>query len=68
MSPKAWIFCEKQLVDISFCFKKLARAFVFWTIRKKSKTYFWALQQTNNDWEAFYFACWQNFELNLSKK
>jgi hypothetical protein len=56
MSPKAWIFCEKQLVDTPFVLKKLAGAF-FLNDWEKVKPIFELLQQTNNDWEDVYFAC-----------
>jgi hypothetical protein len=68
MSPKAWIFCEKQLVDISpFVVKNWQERLFFERLERKSKPIFELLQQTNNDWEAVLFCLLaKNFGLNTN--
>jgi hypothetical protein len=56
MSPKAWIFCEKQLVEVDpFVLKNWQERLFFERLERKSKPVFELLQQTNNDWEAVLF-------------
>jgi hypothetical protein len=68
MSPKAWIFCEKQLADISpFILKNWQERLFFERLERKSKPIFELLQQTNNDWEAVLFCLLaKNFGLNTN--
>jgi len=68
MSPKAWIFCEKQLADTSpFILKNWQERLFFERLERKSKPIFELLQQTNNDWEAVLFCLLaKNFGLNTN--
>jgi hypothetical protein len=68
MSPKAWIFCEKQLASIpSFVLKNWQERLFFERLERKSKPIFELLQQTNNDWEAVLFCLLaKNFGLNTN--
>lgn len=68
MSPKAWIFCERQLTDIApFVLKNWQERLFFERLERKSKPVFELLQQTNNDWEAVLFCLLaKNFGLNTN--
>jgi hypothetical protein len=68
MLPKAWIFCEKQLMDISpFVLKNWQERLFFERLERKSKPVFELLQHTNNDWEAVLFCLLaKNFGLNTN--
>jgi hypothetical protein len=68
MSPKSWIFCEKQLKDIDeFTFKNWQERLFFERLERKSKPIFELLEQTNNDWEAVLFCLLaKNFGLNTN--
>ncbi|PKH66203.1 DUF2851 domain-containing protein [Flavobacterium sp. ALD4] len=68
MSPKAWIFCEKQLADVSpFILKNWQERLFFERLERKSKAIYELLQQTNNDWEAVLFCLLaKNFGLNTN--
>ncbi|MEZ7499191.1 DUF2851 family protein [Flavobacterium sp. Arc3] len=68
MSPKAWVFCEKQLASIpSFVLKNWQERLFFERLERKSKPIFELLQQTNNDWEAVLFCLLaKNFGLNTN--
>ena len=68
MSPKAWIFCEKQLAAISpFILKNWQERLFFERLERKSKPVFELLRQTNNDWEAVLFCLLaKNFGLNTN--
>jgi hypothetical protein len=68
MSPKSWIFCEKQLKDIKeFTFKNWQERLFFERLERKSKPIFELLEQTNNDWEAVLFCLLaKNFGLNTN--
>jgi hypothetical protein len=68
MSPKAWIFCEKQLRDISpFVLKNWQERLFFERLERKSKPIFELLQQTNTDWEAvLFYLLAKNFGLNTN--
>lgn len=66
LSPKSWIFCEKQLKDINeFTFKNWQERLFFERLERKSKPIFDLLEQTNSDWEAVLFILLaKNFGLN----
>jgi hypothetical protein len=68
MSPKAWIFCEKQLAEADpFVLKNWQERLFFERLERKSKPVFELLQQTNNDWEAVLFCLLaRNFGLNTN--
>ncbi|NGY36036.1 DUF2851 family protein [Flavobacterium sp. XN-5] len=68
MSPKAWIFCEKQLIDIpSFVLKNWQERLFFERLERKSKAIYELLEQTDNDWEAVLFCMLaKNFGLNTN--
>jgi hypothetical protein len=56
ISPKSWIFCEKQLIDINeFTLKNWQERLFFERLERKSKPIFDLLEQTNQDWEAVLF-------------
>ncbi len=68
LTPKSWIFCEKQLKDIpQFTLTNWQERLFFERLERKSKPIFELLKQTNNDWEAVLF--WllaKNFGLNTN--
>ncbi len=68
MTPKSWIFCEKQLKDINeFTLKNWQERLFFERLERKSKPIYELLQQTNNDWEAVLFCLLaKNFGLNTN--
>ena len=68
VSPKSWIFCEKQLKDIDgFTFQNWQERLFFERLERKSKPIFELLEQTNQDWEAVLFALLaKNFGLNTN--
>jgi transposase len=68
MSPKSWIFCEKQLKEIDeFVFKNWQERLFFERLERKSKPIYDLLKQTNNDWEAVLFCLLaKNFGLNTN--
>ena len=68
ISPKSWIFCEKQIQKIDeFVFKNWQERLFFERLERKSKPIFELLEQTNQDWEAVLF-CFlaKNFGLNTN--
>jgi hypothetical protein len=68
LSPKSWIFCEKQLIDINeFTLNNWQERLFFERLERKSKPVFDLLEQTNQDWEAVLF-CFlaKNFGLNTN--
>lgn len=68
ISPKSWIFCEKQIQEIDeFVFKNWQERLFFERLERKSKPIFDLLEQTNQDWEAVLF-CFlaKNFGLNTN--
>ena len=68
MTPKTWIFCEKQLKEVDeFTLKNWLERLFFERLERKSKPIFELLEQTNNDWEAVLF-CFlaKNFGLNAN--
>ena len=68
LSPKTWIFCEKQLKEIDeFTFRNWQERLFFERLERKSKPIYDLLEQTNNDWEAVLFCLLaKNFGLNTN--
>jgi hypothetical protein len=68
VSPKSWIFCEKQLKEIpQFTLLNWQERLFFERLERKSKPIFELLEQTNNDWEAVLFCLLaKNFGLNTN--
>ncbi|MBF2708107.1 DUF2851 family protein [Flavobacterium soyangense] len=68
ITPKSWIFCEKQLKNIDdFTLKNWQERLFFERLERKSKPIYELLQQTNNDWEAVLFCLLaKNFGLNTN--
>ena len=68
VSPKSWIFCEKQIHEIDeFAFKNWQERLFFERLERKSKPIFDLLEQTNHDWEAVLFCLLaKNFGLNTN--
>ena len=68
VSPKSWIFCEKQIQEIdAFVFKNWQERLFFERLERKSKPIFDLLEQTNQDWEAVLFCLLaKNFGLNMN--
>ena len=68
VSPKSWIFCEKQLNEIdNFTLKNWQERLFFERLERKSKPIFELLEQTNQDWEAVLFCLLaKNFGLNTN--
>ena len=68
MTPKSWIFCEKQLKQLDdFVLKNWLERLFFERLERKSKPIFELLEHTNNDWEAVLFCLLaKNFGLNTN--
>ena len=68
ISPKSWIFCEKQLATIpQFVLKNWQERLFFERLERKSKPIYDLLKLTNNDWEAVLFCLLaKNFGLNTN--
>ncbi|HJS00373.1 MAG TPA: DUF2851 family protein [Flavobacterium sp.] len=68
LSPKSWIFCEKQLRGFDdFVLKNWQERLFFERLERKSKAIYDLLQQTDNDWEAVLFSMLaKNFGLNTN--
>jgi hypothetical protein len=68
MSPKSWIFCEKQLSEIDdFVVNNWQERLFFERLERKSEPIHELLTQTNNDWEAVLFILLaKNFGLNTN--
>ena len=68
MAPKSWIYCEKQLKEVSeFTLKNWQERLFFERLERKSKPIYELLEQTNNDWEAVLFSLLaKNFGLNAN--
>jgi len=68
MTPKSWIFCEKQLKEIDeFTLGNWQERLFFERLERKSKPIYELLKQTNNDWEAVLFCLLaKNFGLNTN--
>lgn len=68
MTPKSWIYCEKELnsVDV-FVVKNWQERLFFERLERKSKPIEELLVQTNNDWETVLFMLLaKNFGLNTN--
>jgi len=68
LSPKSWIFCEKQLKTISdFTLRNWQERLFFERLQRKSKPIFELLEQAHQDWEAVLFCLLaRNFGLNTN--
>jgi hypothetical protein len=68
LSPKSWIFCEKQLKEIpQFALINWQERLFFERLERKSKPILDLLESTNNDWEAVLFCLLaKNFGLNTN--
>lgn len=68
VSPKTWIFCERELRDIDrFVFKNWQERLFFERLERKSKFIAQLLEETNQDWEAVLFCLLaKNFGLNTN--
>ncbi|MCM0664485.1 DUF2851 family protein [Flavobacterium tyrosinilyticum] len=68
VSPKTWIFCERQLKKIDrFIFKNWQERLFFERLERKSKFIAQLLEETNQDWEAVLFCLLaKNFGLNTN--
>lgn len=68
MTPKSWIFCEKEIATIDeFAFKNWQERLFFERLERKSKPIQELAVQTNNDWEAVFFQMLaKNFGLNTN--
>ena len=68
ISPKSWIFCEKQLNEINgFVINNWLERLFFERLERKSNPIFELLEQTKQDWEAVLFCLLaKNFGLNTN--
>ena len=68
ISPKSWIFCEKQLKEVDgFTINNWLERLFFERLERKSKPIFELLEETNQDWEAVLFCLLaKNFGLNTN--
>jgi hypothetical protein len=68
LSPKSWIFCEKQIKDVDdFIMKNWQERLFFERLERKSQPIIDLLEQTNQDWEAVLFLLLaKNFGLNTN--
>jgi len=68
MTPKSWIFCEKQLKEINeFTLNNWQERLFFERLERKSKPIFDLLERTNQDWEGVLFCLLaKNFGLNTN--
>jgi hypothetical protein len=68
LSPKSWVFCEKELTEIpQFALMNWQERLFFERLERKSKPILDLLQATNNDWEAVLFCLLaKNFGLNTN--
>lgn len=68
LSPKSWIFCEKQLKEIpQFALVNWQERLFFERLERKAKPILEMLESTNNDWEAVLFSLLaKNFGLNTN--
>jgi hypothetical protein len=68
MTPKSWIFCEKEIAKIDeFALKNWQERLFFERLERKSKPIQELAVQTNNDWEAVFFQMLaKNFGLNTN--
>jgi hypothetical protein len=67
-TPKSWVFCEKQLLEIpQFTLINWQERLFFERLERKSKPILELLEKTNNDWEAVLFCLLaKNFGLNTN--
>ena len=68
LSPKSWIFCEKQIKDVDdFVLKNWQERLFFERLERKAQPIFELLGKTNQDWEAVLFLLLaKNFGLNTN--
>jgi len=68
MTPKSWIYCEKQLKEINeFRINNWQERLFFERLERKSKPIFELLEHTNQDWEGVSFCLLaKNFGLNTN--
>jgi hypothetical protein len=68
VTPKSWIFCEKQLIEIpEFTLNNWQERLFFERLERKSKPILELLTATNNDWETVLFCLLaKNFGLNTN--
>lgn len=68
VSPKSWVFCEKELKEIDeFVLKNWQERLFFERLERKSKPIYELLEKTNQDWEAVLFCLLsKNFGLNTN--
>ena len=68
LTPKSWIFCERQLKEISqFTLINWQERLFFERLERKAKPILDLLESTNNDWEAVLFCLLaKNFGLNTN--
>jgi len=68
LTPKSWIFCEKQLIEIpQFSLTNWQERLFFERLERKAKPILELLEQSNNDWEAVLFCLLaKNFGLNTN--
>ena len=68
MTPKSWLFCEKQLKEINeFTINNWQERLFFERLERKSKPIFELLEHTNQDWEGVLFCLLaKNFGLNTN--
>jgi hypothetical protein len=68
LTPKSWIFCEKEISKIDdFVFKNWKERLFFERLERKSKFIYDLLEETNQDWEAVLFCLLaKNFGLNTN--
>lgn len=66
LSPKTWIYCERQIKDVdNFVFKNWQERLFFERLERKSKFIYNLLNEMNQDWEAVLFCLLaKNFGLN----
>ena len=68
VTPKSWIFCEKQLKTIAdFTLQNWQERLFFERLERKSQPVFELLEQTHQDWETVLFCLLaKNFGLNTN--
>jgi hypothetical protein len=68
VTPKSWIFCEKQLTEIpQITLINWQERLFFERLERKAKPILELLEQTNNDWESVLFCLLaKNFGLNTN--
>ncbi len=68
ISPKSWIYCEKQLKQVNeFTLNNWQERLFFERLERKSNPIFELLKETNNDWESVLFCLLaKNFGLNTN--